>query len=253
MQSGNKPAQLVALIVLVLAGMTTLALAADLTPSEQRGRALYREGVAADAVSALAGSLSVPGTRVPCASCHGRDGLGRPDAGVVPSDITWANLTKPYGLRHDNGRAHPAYTADAVIRAVTAGVDPAGNALDAAMPRYVLDDAAAGDLVAYLKRLGDDADQGIGANEVVLAAVLPGGGRRPALGDVVGRLLTAYFDQINRAGGIYSRRIVLKTVTFEGSGSAADALRRLMGESDVFAVVAPIVFGQSDALLAFTE
>jgi len=179
--------------------------------------------------------------------------LGRPDAGVVPSDITWANLTKPYGLRHENGRVHPPYTAEGVVNAVTSGVDPAGNALDAAMPRYVLDDAAAGDLVAYLKRLGDDADQGIGADEVVLAAVLPGGGRRPALGDVVGRLLTAYFDQINRAGGIYNRRIVLKTVTFEGSGSAADALRRLMGESDVFAVVAPIVFGQSDALLALTE
>src|SRR5215510_8563836 len=166
MKSGNKPAQLVALIVLVLAGMTTLASAADLTPSEQRGRALYREGVAADAVSALAGSLSVPGTRVPCASCHGRDGLGRPDAGVVPSDITWANLTKPYGLRHDNGRSHPPYTADAIIAAITAGIDPAGNTLDPAMPRYTLDEGAAQALLAYLKRLGDDNERGISDGEI---------------------------------------------------------------------------------------
>src|SRR5262245_60804895 len=169
MRPRNETARLAPLIVLAMTGLVTLAWAADLTASEQRGRALYREGVAAgdSAVSARAGSLRVPATRVPCASCHGRDGLGRPDAGVVPSDITWANLTKPYGLRHDNGRTHPAYTADAVIRAVTAGVDPAGNALDAAMPRYALDDAVARDLVAYLQRLGDDADQGVGAAEIV--------------------------------------------------------------------------------------
>ena len=40
------------------------------------------------------GSLTLPATRIPSASCHGPDGLGRPDAGVVPSDITWANLSK---------------------------------------------------------------------------------------------------------------------------------------------------------------
>src|SRR5262249_5136941 len=166
------------------------------------------------AISARAGSLGVPGTRVPCASCHGRDGLGRPDAGVVPSDITWANLTKPYGLRHDNGRTHPAYTADAGIKAVTAGVGPAGKGLDAAMPRYTLDEAAAHDLLAYLKRVGDDVDQGVGASEVVVATVLPAGGQSRSIGDVVGRLLAAYFDDVNRTGGIYNRRIVLKTAEF---------------------------------------
>src|SRR5262245_26152144 len=246
-----------ALAGLMISAWSISAWAGDLTPQEQRGKQLYHEGVAADGTSITAtigrGSVSLPGTKLPCASCHGPDGLGRPDAGVVPSNVTWANLTKPYGLRHQNGRAHPPYTAEGVVTAVTSGVDPAGNTLDAAMPRYMLNDAAARDLLAYLERLGSDADQGVGANEIVVAAVLPGGGRFRSIGDVVGRLLSAYFDDINRNGGIFNRQIVLKTAAFDPSGSAVDALRRLTGESEIFAVVAPVIFGQNDALTAFTE
>lgn len=250
-------ARLLALIGLAIAALMTPAWAGELTPQEQRGRQLYREGLAADGTSVTAtfggGALSIPGAKVPCSSCHGPDGLGRPDAGVVPSNITWSNLTKPYGLRHDNGRAHPPYTADAVIGAVTRGVDPAGNALDAAMPRYTLGEAAARDLVAYLQRVGSDIDQGVSENEIVVATVVPVGGRSRGIGDVVGRLLSAYFDGINRDGGIYNRRIVLKTAEYDASDSAVDALRRLTSEKDVFAVVAPVVFGQNDAMAEFTE
>ena len=243
-------------IGLALAGLTIApGWSGDLTPQEQRGKRLYRDGVAVDgtSVTATLGSLRLPGTRVPCVSCHGADGLGRPDAGVVPSDITWANLTKPYGLRHDNGRSHPAYTADAIMRAVTTGVDPTGNSLDQAMPRYTLDDTAIRDLVAYLKRLGSDSDQGVGSKEIVVAAVMPSDGPLAGIGSVVGRLLSAYFDRINQEGGIYNRQIVLKTAAFGSSGSAADALRRLMGETEVFAVVAPLVLGHDTALAEFTE
>jgi ABC-type branched-subunit amino acid transport system substrate-binding protein len=179
--------------------------------------------------------------------------LGRPDAGVVPSDITWANLTKPYGLRHDNGRSHPAYAADTFVRAVTVGVDPAGNGLDPAMPRYTLDSAAIHDLVAYLKRLGSDSDQGVKSKEIAVAAVLPTNGPLAEIGTVVGRLLSAYFDRVNQEGGIYNRQIVLKTASFDSLGSAVDALRRLMHETQVFAVVAPLVPGQEVALVEFAE
>jgi ABC-type branched-subunit amino acid transport system substrate-binding protein len=242
-------------IGLIVAGLITAGWAGDLTPQEQRGKRLYREGVAADgtSVTATLGSLRLPGTRVPCVSCHGPDGLGRQDAGVVPSDINWANLTKPYGLRHDNGRSHPPYTADTIVRAVTEGVDPAGSGLDLAMPRYILNGTAVHDLVAYLKRLGSDSDQGVSSKEIVVAAVVPSGGPLAGIGSVVGRLLSAYFDRINQEGGIYNRQIVLKTAAFDSSGSAVDALRRLLGETQIFAVVAPLVLGQDVALAEFTE
>ena len=246
-----------AVIALSMAGPMVPAWAGDLTPQDQRGRQLYREGVAADGTRVTAvlghGSLKLAGTRVACASCHGPDGLGRPDAGVVPSDITWANLTKPYGLRHDNGRSHPPYTADAIVAAITPGVDPAGNALDPAMPRYTLDQGAAQDLLAYLKRLGDDNDRGIGEGEIVVATLLPGNGPLAGIGRVVGRLLAACIDRINQEGGIYSRKIVLKTATFDTADTAVDALRRLMSETEVFAVVAPVVLGQDEALAEFAE
>jgi ABC-type branched-subunit amino acid transport system substrate-binding protein len=244
-----------AVIGLTALRLITPACAGDFTAQEQRGRQLYREGGYGTNITATLGqeSLSLPATKVPCASCHGPDGLGRPEAGVVPSDITWANLTKPYGLRHDNGRSHPSYTADSIIRAVTSGVDPAGNILDRAMPRYTLDGTTAEDLVAYLKRLGSDDDRGVGATEIAVAAVVPGSGQLAGIGSVVGRLLSAHFDRINRDGGIYNRQIVLKAAAFDSSRSAVDALQRLMSETEVFAVVAPVVFGQDAALAEFSE
>ena len=172
---------MLAVIGLAAGGLLTSAWAGDFTPEEQRGKQLYREGVGADGTSPMAtigqGSVTLSATKVPCASCHGPDGLGRPEAGVIPSNITWTHLTKPYGLRHDNGRSHPPYTPAAFVRAVTSGIDPAGNALDPAMPRYTLNEQAAHDLAAYLKRLGTDSDQGVGEKEVVVAAVVPSGGR----------------------------------------------------------------------------
>ena len=70
---------------------------------------------------------------------------------------------------------------------------------------------------------------------------------------MVGRLLSGYFDRINREGGIYNRQIVLKTAAFDSSDSAVEALRRLMNETEVFAVVAPVVLGQEAALAELTE
>jgi ABC-type branched-subunit amino acid transport system substrate-binding protein len=246
-----------AVIALALAGLTLPGWADDLAPTEKRGKQLYRDGVTADGTIVTAtlgqGTLTLPATKVPCASCHGPDGMGRPDAGVVPSNITWVNLTKPYGLRHANGRSHAPYAADAVIRAVTAGVDPAGNALDPAMPRYTLDGPAAQDLVAYLKRLGSESDQGVGSREIVVAAVVPTSGRLAGIGRVIERVLSGYLDRINREGGVYNRRIVLRTAAFGSPGSAVDALRRLISETDVFAVVAPVVLGQEAALAEFAE
>lgn len=244
-------------IGLAVTGLTIPTWAGDFEPREQRGKQLYREGSAADGTRVTAtlgqGSLTLPATRIPCASCHGPDGLGRPDAGVVPSDITWANLTRPYGLRHNNGRSHPPYAADTIIRAVTSGVDPAGNLLDPAMPRYTLNNQAAQDLVAYLKRLGSEGDRGVRPKEIVVAAVVPSGGALAEIGSVVGRLLSGYFDRVNREGGIYNREIVLKTASFDASGSAVDALRRLMSEREVFAVVAPVVLGQEGTFAEYTE
>ena len=38
---------------------------------------------------------------------------------LAPPPITWSELAKPYGHRHDNGRAHPPFDAASLVRAVT--------------------------------------------------------------------------------------------------------------------------------------
>ena len=45
-----------------------------------------------------------------CGNCHGHDGRGRPEGGVVPPDVTWQALSKPYGATDRFGRRRPAYT-----------------------------------------------------------------------------------------------------------------------------------------------
>jgi ABC-type branched-subunit amino acid transport system substrate-binding protein len=249
---------LVMAIGLAAVGLITSAWAGDPESREERGRKLYREGVAADGTTTTATlgvgrTVTLPATKVPCVSCHGPDGLGRPDAGVVPSNITWGNLTKPYGLRHGNGRSHPAYTVDTIIRAVTSGVDPAGNALDPAMPRYRLSDKSAHDLVAHLQHLGTDGEYGVSEKEIVVAAVIPTDGPLAGIGNLVGRVLSGYFDRINQGGGVYNRHIVLRMATFDPSNSAVEALRRLMTETGIFAVVAPVVPGEESALAEVAE
>src|SRR5262249_11010640 len=72
------------------------------------------------------------------------------------------------------------------------------------------------------------------------------------IGRVVGRLLAAGIDRINQEGGIYSRKIVLKTATFDTADTAVDALRRLVSETAIFAVVAPLTLGP-EALAEFAE
>ncbi|HEY6099302.1 MAG TPA: hypothetical protein VIW03_07720 [Anaeromyxobacter sp.] len=74
---------------------------------------------------------------MPCGSCHGEDGLGRAEGGTKPSSITWSELTKAYGHLH-GGRKHGPFDARSLGRAVTDGLDPAGNALDTAMPLYAM-------------------------------------------------------------------------------------------------------------------
>jgi ABC-type branched-subunit amino acid transport system substrate-binding protein len=121
------------------------------------------------------------------------------------------------------------------------------------MPRYRLSEKSVHDLVAHLQRLGTDSEQGVSEKEIAVAAVIPTDGPLAGIGNVVGRVLSGYFDRINQGGGVYNRHIVLKTATFDPSSSAVGALRRLMSETGIFAVVAPVVPGEESALTEVAE
>ena len=99
----NPDVMIRAVVGLVLVTGITSSLAADssreLSPSETRGRRIYRRGTTEDGrkITALFGdgATPIPASALPCGNCHGPDGKGRPEGGVVPTDITWVRLTKP--------------------------------------------------------------------------------------------------------------------------------------------------------------
>ena len=116
---------------------------------------------------------TLPATTLACVQCHGADGRGRPEGGVTPSDITWANLIRPYGVAHPDGRRHSAYTAALFGRAVTMGWDPAGHDLSVAMPRYEIAPEDLSDLIAYIRQIDQVTVPGVSESSIRLGIALP--------------------------------------------------------------------------------
>ncbi len=218
-----------------------------LTAAEARGRALFRSGKSprgSEIVALLSdGAVELPGSSLPCAGCHGRDGRGGSEGGVAPSDLTWQSLAKPYGSQRPGGRRHPPYTERLLGRAISLGTDPAGNPLHVAMPRYRMSHEDMADLVAYLKRLGSEPVSGLSVDTVRIGTLLPPG----AAGEAVGRLLEACFAEVNARGGIFGRRLELRRLSL--SDNVADAgerrarLAELLEKEPVFALAGAFLGG----------
>jgi ABC-type branched-subunit amino acid transport system substrate-binding protein len=235
----RKGAVLLALPALVTAGrVLTPAFADEASPEARRGKQIYLrgDGSSRGEISAFVGGgeTAVPASVLPCVSCHGHDGEGRPEGGVAPSDVTWERLTKPYGVTHDSGRKHPAYDEATMARAIVDGVDPAGNELLAAMPRYRMPREDLGDLVAFMKRLGRDKDPGLTDTTIRLGTFVPRTGPGAEVGEAMRAVLAAEIDRINERGGIFNRRLELRVLP---PPDAADVAGRGLGHEDVFALV----------------
>lgn len=246
------------LLVLVATGMTFVSVsgvgAGVLTTEGEAGKQIYKQGASPRGleITALVGSemIRVPASAVPCAGCHGYDGLGRPEGGVIPPDIRWSHLTKAYGHVHDDGRSHGAFDSKAVASAVTAGVDPAGNRLDPAMPVYSMSEQDLSDLIAYLKQLETDLDPGVEDTRLQVATLLPLRGPGGELGQAMAQVLHAFFQELNAAGGIYGRRIELLAIPLGDSvEETLDNLHLAMRREGIFALVGAYTVGLDRPLL----
>jgi len=245
-----------------LLSMPVLAGATPLTPAEQRGRQIFVDGTSPSGgelvavMGAVTGDqgIEVPASTVPCANCHGRDGRGKPEGGVAPSDLTWDVLTRSGGANPPNGRSHPPYDERLLKRAVTMGLDPAGNPLHVAMPRFRLSLEDMADLTAYIKRLGTASDPGVTDTKVRIGLVLPPPGPLAALGKAVQAALTARFQEWNGKGGIYGRKLEL--VPFEpppDQNVRRTAVADFLVRSDTFAHLGAFLLGDDTALAALFE
>lgn len=230
-----------ALAAAALCGWAGAAAAIELSPSEAAGRRIFLEGVSPSGatLSARVGAaaVAVPAAVVRCANCHGADGRGRSEGGVRPPDITWRRLSAPAMARAASAREHPPYDEASFMRALTEGIDPAGNRLDPAMPRFVMSMRDLKDLAAYLQRIEDDRDPGLLEDVVRIGTLLPSSGPLRDAGRTAAAVLRGLFAEINDAGGIHGRRLELVVADpGQGRADAEAALRELAGQGEVFAL-----------------
>ncbi|MEO9101776.1 MAG: ABC transporter substrate-binding protein [Burkholderiaceae bacterium] len=173
-----------------------------------------------------------------CISCHGARGDGRLEAGVQVPPLTWRALMQPTGRR-------PAYRDPAqVLAAVIQGSGRGGDSLQAPMPQFALNAAEQQALLAYLEIIGTEYDPvpGVFTSRIVVASVLPLSGRAANTGERVRAALAAQFDAVNQRGGVYGRRIELRTVDGGAdAASASRAARKLIHSGDVLALVASLL------------
>lgn len=88
-----------------------------------------------------------------CATCHGADGRGGAPVMMgteIPGDIRYDHLLEE---EHEEGEDHPPYTEELIKRAITLGLNPAGEPLDSTMPRWNMSDQDLDDLIEFLKTL----------------------------------------------------------------------------------------------------
>ena len=247
----------VAFVLTIACGLTvTTTTSAQQTPSkglspqERRGKAIYLRGesVSGKEITAMLAEIDVPASTMNCAGCHGLRGEGKTEGGVTAGNLTWSNLLKPYGHTHPSGRKHGPFSEPSFIRAVVNGIDPDGNNLLVAMPRYKLSAEDMADLIAYLKRIEADRDPGLTETSITVGTILPKDGAFAEIGVAMKDVLTAYFANINDKGGIYNRRIELQTIDAKPDAAAAAA-----NNGELFAFVSGLSAGADKELAVVTR
>ena len=240
--------------IALTACLAQAAMAAALDEAAARGKQIYFSGTSARGsdINAVVGAEAtvLPAMALPCVNCHGYDGLGRPEGGVVPTDIRWSQLVKNYGHVHQHGRRHGPFDRESLGRSIISGVDPAGNRLDRSMPTYLMSKDDLADLVAYLEVLEEDFDPGISASHISIASLLPVEGRMADLGHAMEAALKARVDELNASGGVFNRQVELVTVPRGDTTEATlDNLEAAFSNQGLFALVSGYTIGLEAPLL----
>jgi cytochrome oxidase Cu insertion factor (SCO1/SenC/PrrC family) len=174
-----------------------------LSESEKRGRHLYRHGesLSSRPVTALVGAdgaTEIAASAVACGSCHGVEGRGVPEGSIEPADIRAATLAN---FLVTPKRRRPRYDDALLARALREGRDAAEQPLAPVMPRYGMDDRDLADLIAYLRRLGNEPQPGLADDALTVATTA---------GELPRRVLEGYFAEINAQGGVHGRSLQLR-------------------------------------------
>ncbi|MEH6648180.1 c-type cytochrome [Sulfitobacter sp.] len=136
-------------------------------PSEfqSNGERIYFTGTSASGqlISLQGGTMHMRMSAGGCVTCHGADRKGgrlMPKFWKSAPPLTAAALFGEHANEDNDASGdgdghgdHDSYTEDTLRRVITDGVDPAGERLDPAMPRWSMSAEDMADLIAYLKTL----------------------------------------------------------------------------------------------------
>lgn len=200
----------------------------------QLGRGLYR-GTQAFSAPAKLSQVALPSAA--CANCHGLRGEGKYEAGVQVPPIQWQRLMAARGEQASYANA------EAVAQAIAEGQGRHQQALLTPMPQFALSQQEQAALLAYLRVIGTESEpvSGVTAETITIGSVLPLTGRRAALGRDIQAALQARLTEVNRNGGIFGRKIVLRVADAgDNTDSALLAAQGQMNEG-VFALLASFV------------
>ncbi len=249
-------------VITTLAAMVVCPLGVSMARAEQGdvgppGRSIYTLGRSGDGrpLSAeVAAGVELPAGQYACVRCHRADGRGGLEGGVEIPNIRWSRLSGPVAAA-GRSKPRPAYSAESLAKAIVFGVDSAGRALDVLMPRYDLDSGDLSDLISYLRVLGSEDAPGTSASSVRVGVLLPLSGPLAAASKNTLELLHSYFDDINRSGGIYGRRLELVTRDVAaGPAAAVEAARTLAeGDSPVFCFLSNAGAGAAGEVLTLLD
>jgi hypothetical protein len=189
---------------LLAAGMAMVLAAQGYAWGMQAAERTFRQNIAEDGTLLSAkvgggGGVTVRAAHLACAGCHGGDAAGRTEGGVSAPAIDGFRLTKPWGHVFPDGRRRVAYDAAAFHKAVTSGIDPSGNSLDAAMPRYEISAAHSSALFSWLGKISSPGTVG------VLRIGYPASAGMGEGVDAMRRMI----DRVNAEGGIHGRKFEL--------------------------------------------
>ncbi|MEJ2443713.1 MAG: ABC transporter substrate-binding protein [Exilibacterium sp.] len=221
-------------ILLTVFFLSATAGAAELTPQQRRGEQIYLQGISNR-------------SEHPETSAYSKSYSG----GIVPSDIRWQVLTKPYNTTLVDGRQRPPYSGKALKKAIALGLDPKGTELNPVMPRYRLTREDMEDLIAYLKGLGEYSPPGVSDGQIRIGVILPAA--NPIKSDAIQKSLLAFIATLNAGGGVFQRKIDLFFTTAPSTAGERQTFITTLSNTDLFALVASHLDGIETLVHTFTE
>ncbi|MDW5316783.1 ABC transporter substrate-binding protein [Rhizobium sp. PL01] len=225
------------MVVLIWTGVSVALARADEIVD---GRALF-QGTRPFSAGIAATNRHLPIAFAACGNCHGMDGAGKTEGGMVAPAIDKVSL--------EAVRGHLARfrSKDAVIAAIESGIGRDGQLLGSVMPRYALAAAERDALYAYLGRVGTAGDlpPGVSADTIRLGLLLPLSGPLGNQGKSVFEGIDRVIKATNHAGGIHGRRIEL--IARDTAQGELAALNDLIPQ-DIHAIVGGMWNATNDAL-----